>query len=75
MERVAPALELVVVGETVVDTGESWRELYGVSDGAVVVRPDGHVAWRSADAVDDPFEALQAVLDRILCVPGRAMET
>ena len=30
--------------------------------------PDGHVAWRSARAVDDPRAALQAVLDRILFV-------
>jgi hypothetical protein len=35
----------------------SWRELYKVGPGgAVLVRPDGHVAWRSST----PFVASQA---------------
>jgi putative polyketide hydroxylase len=32
------------------------------ADGALLVRPDGFVAWRSAAAVDDPA----AELDRVL---------
>ena len=72
VDHVAPEVDLVVVGETVVDGGDRWGQLYGVSDGAVLVRPDGHVAWRSASAVDDPLgtlrATLRAVLDRVPCV-------
>ncbi len=35
-------------------------------DGAVLVRPDRHVAWRSLAAADDPREALAGVLSQIL---------
>ena len=70
----SPEVDLVVVGETVHDPERRWRTLYGVADGAVLVRPDGHVAWRSANAVAAPLETLQGVLDRVLFAPG-AMET
>jgi putative polyketide hydroxylase len=41
--------------------------LYGVGpDGAVLVRPDGHVAWRSAGASQTPAADLRPALDRIL---------
>jgi hypothetical protein len=38
-------------------------------DGAVLVRPDGYVGWRSASQVGEPAEALAAGLRSIL---GRA---
>jgi hypothetical protein len=42
--------------------------LYGLSaSGAVLVRPDGHVAFRSVAMVEDPANTLRDVLDRILC--------
>ena len=45
------------------DADGVWAEAYGVSDrGAVLIRPDGYVAWRSADAVDDPVQQLTLVL-------------
>ena len=37
-------------------------------DGCVLVRPDGHVAWRSRSRVDDPRTALQGVFERLLGV-------
>jgi 2-polyprenyl-6-methoxyphenol hydroxylase-like FAD-dependent oxidoreductase len=38
----------------------SWPELYGVkADGAVLVRPDGHVAWRSSTLPADPGHQLR----------------
>ncbi|MGF6780364.1 FAD-dependent monooxygenase [Paraburkholderia sp. GAS334] len=60
---------------TVADTGNadltpegSFADLYGIGeDGAVLVRPDGHVAWRSRGAVSDPSTILQKALDRTLC--------
>lgn len=40
---------------------ECWHDLYGVgTGGAVLVRPDGHVAWRTADPVGDPGSVLAA---------------
>lgn len=44
--------------------------LYGISDqGAVLVRPDGHVAFRAQDGAD-PVERLSAALDRTLMRSG-----
>jgi 2-polyprenyl-6-methoxyphenol hydroxylase-like FAD-dependent oxidoreductase len=37
------------------------------ADGAVLVRPDGFVAWRAKWATLDPFSALEQALDRALC--------
>ena len=43
---------------------------YGISpDGAVLVRPDGFVAWRAADATGATAEAMVGVLSRVLCRP------
>lgn len=35
--------------------------------GAVLVRPDRYVGWRSMDAATDPTATLRSVLARILC--------
>jgi putative polyketide hydroxylase len=44
-----------------------WMQLYGVGkNGAVLVRPDGMVAWRCATAPDTPEAALADALNRIL---------
>ncbi|MDB5516682.1 MAG: hypothetical protein JWQ17_3440 [Tardiphaga sp.] len=41
--------------------------LYGIArDGAVLVRPDGHVAFRAPKAATNPKAALASTLDRIL---------
>jgi putative polyketide hydroxylase len=45
---------------------ETWRELYGIDEaGAVLVRPDGHVGWRSAGSAADPGRTLAGVLSAI----------
>ncbi len=42
-----------------IDSENVWHELYEVSTtGAVLVRPDGHVAWRSNEMVDNPTNKL-----------------
>ncbi|MFJ7984263.1 FAD-dependent oxidoreductase [Streptomyces sp. NPDC096351] len=47
--------------------GADWAEAHGVTaDGAVLVRPDGFVAWRSEGASADPAEALRQALTAIL---------
>ncbi|MFB7590834.1 FAD-dependent oxidoreductase [Streptomyces sp. NPDC056169] len=44
-----------------------WAEAHGVTpDGAVLVRPDGFVAWRSEGASADPEAALRQALAAIL---------
>ncbi len=43
-----------------------FNDLYGIDDrGAVLVRPDGHVAWRSTAMVDNPEDALRSVMERL----------
>jgi putative polyketide hydroxylase len=50
-----------------IDPGGSWAATYGVEqDGAVLVRPDGHVAWRSRSGVSHPAQALQGCLSACL---------
>jgi putative polyketide hydroxylase len=50
------------------DPDGHWHRAYGVdTDGAVLVRPDGHVAWRSHASASRPLEVLRAALD---CVFG-----
>ncbi len=41
----------------------AWPDLYGISpDGAVLVRPDGHIAWRSATASTNPAADFRTAL-------------
>jgi 2-polyprenyl-6-methoxyphenol hydroxylase-like FAD-dependent oxidoreductase len=52
------------------DTNGEFRRLFGIDDsGAVLVRPDGHVAFRSAQLTADANQTLATALRRIL---GRA---
>lgn len=42
-----------------IDTDNIWQDIYEITTtGAVLVRPDGHVAWRSKKNVDDPKTTL-----------------
>jgi 2,4-dichlorophenol 6-monooxygenase len=57
-------------GREVTDLYYDWAKLREVEeDGALLVRPDKHVAWRSMTMVDDPEGELQAALAKLL---GRA---
>jgi len=41
---------------------------YGITSmGAVIVRPDGFVAWRAKSSETKPQETLRGVLQRLLC--------
>ncbi len=45
-----------------------WAELHGTAeDGAVLVRPDGFVAWRADAAMPDADRVLTQVLQTVLC--------
>ena len=50
------------------DAGADFCVAYGIAtDGAVLVRPDGFVAWRAPDGAGATAEAMTAVLSRVLC--------
>lgn len=66
-ERLGVQLTRLLVGEELVDVEGRWQERYGVSGGgAVLVRPDGYVAWRALDTDPDPAATLEQVMRRIL---------
>ncbi|MFD8636491.1 FAD-dependent oxidoreductase [Streptomyces sp. NPDC059533] len=53
--------------DLVPQAGADWAEVHGTSaEGAVLVRPDGFVAWRSEGAVPDPRAALRGALSTVL---------
>jgi hypothetical protein len=59
--RVGPDADLL-------DLENSWPAKLGVSaDGAVLIRPDGFVAWRTSTLTPTPELQLEQVLLRILC--------
>jgi hypothetical protein len=58
---------VVIDGKALNDIDGNWSQLSGVEgNGAVLVRPDGIVAWRSRSAARDNVEKLHAVLAHIL---------
>jgi putative polyketide hydroxylase len=65
----SPRIVSIVIGGDIQDPDGNWLGVYGIDeDGAVLVRPDGHVAWRSRSGVADSGAALRAVVDAILCI-------
>ena len=62
-----PRIASTAIGGDIADVDGGWLGVYGLeADGAVLVRPDGHVAWRSRSSAADPFAVLRAAVDRIL---------
>jgi putative polyketide hydroxylase len=62
--RVGHGAEYDLVPE---DSGSDWAQLHGTdSDGAVLVRPDGFVAWRARTSGAEPERTLTDVLDTVL---------
>ncbi len=62
-------LAVVVIGpgQEVTDLYFDWARLREVAeDGAILVRPDKHVGWRSMTLPDDPQAALAAAMAGIL---------
>jgi 2,4-dichlorophenol 6-monooxygenase len=63
----APVQCVAIDGDAVRDADGAWARVAGIGpDGALLVRPDQHVAWRSPDAVPEPRGALEQALDAIL---------
>lgn len=58
-------LHCLAIGHDVADPGGAWAALLGIAKGgALLVRPDQHVAWRSAHGVSNPAEVLRGALSR-----------
>ena len=50
-----------------IDADPAWAAAYGVTNqGAVLIRPDGYIAWRARETVDDPAGALDSALTTVL---------
>jgi 2-polyprenyl-6-methoxyphenol hydroxylase-like FAD-dependent oxidoreductase len=64
-----PPLVTYVIGRDseVSDPDGNWHGVFGIErDGAVLVRPDSYVAWRSRTGAPNPEATLRGVFDRIL---------
>jgi putative polyketide hydroxylase len=69
-EKMGVDLEAYRVGPTgdLSDPKRRWEYAAGISaQGALLVRPDGFVAWRVRDQEGDLGKGLEGVLERILC--------
>jgi putative polyketide hydroxylase len=61
------ALQCHVVGDGLIDVEKTFNDRYGVTDtGAVLVRPDGYIAWRTPSLPGDAGGQLTAALRSIL---------
>jgi 2,4-dichlorophenol 6-monooxygenase len=50
-------------------TDDTWSTIRGIADdGAILVRPDGHVAWRSSSARTDGAAIVGNIVSRILAI-------
>ena len=61
-------LEAYCVGRDVADLDQRFPAAYRICDsGAVLVRPDGFVAWQCREGVSEPVPMLRAALSASLC--------
>jgi hypothetical protein len=62
----SPHVTVHRIGGELTDPGNVFATTYGVDDeGAVLVRPDGYVAWRSASSSRDPHQELSVALQTL----------
>lgn len=60
-------LEVHHIGSDLIDVNQRWYDAYGVTkSGAVIVRPDGIIAWRAKTAVARPEQTLKQVFAHLL---------
>lgn len=69
-ESLPERLDVFRVGGDIEDPDGRFTAAYGIEpDGAVLVRPDGMVAWRARTTVGDPGRAVAGAMARTLCRP------
>jgi len=60
-------LTLYRIGADLLDVDGYWAERYGVTDaGAVLIRPDGYIAWRARTAASSAFTTLREAFSRVM---------
>lgn len=58
----------MIGGGEIADPDGAWLAAYDIeADGAVLVRPDGYVGWRTRAKSPDPIVSLASVFDVVLC--------
>jgi 2-polyprenyl-6-methoxyphenol hydroxylase-like FAD-dependent oxidoreductase len=63
----AVPLDVFTIGDELADVDGQWHETYGVEPGgAVLVRPDGYIAWRCRTAVADAARALRTAVSSVV---------
>ena len=68
LQRWGAPLEAYRIDGDAIDTNGLFLDRTGLQhDGALLVRPDGFIAWRSKSAEADPLSALAEALGRALC--------
>jgi 2,4-dichlorophenol 6-monooxygenase len=66
-EKFAVPITVAVIGPDAPYTSRTWQDVREVADdGAVLVRPDNHVAWRSTGPADNPEGVLAAAMATVL---------
>ncbi|QBD81208.1 FAD-dependent oxidoreductase [Ktedonosporobacter rubrisoli] len=66
--RLGLDLTVYTVGLDIADIDGSWYIAHGITpQGAMLIRPDGFVAWRSASADESADRTLERVLSHLLC--------
>ena len=66
-------LEVVVIGpgREVTDIYYDWARIREVAEeGAILVRPDKHIGWRSTGLPEDPERSLREAMSSLLGLPG-----
>jgi 2-polyprenyl-6-methoxyphenol hydroxylase-like FAD-dependent oxidoreductase len=64
-------LDSYCIGRDLSDPEQLFPQAYGISSsGASLVRPDGYVAWNSAEGLAEPVPELRAALTASLCCGG-----
>ena len=62
------SLDAYTFGQELRDPENGFAAAYGITaTGAVLVRPDGFVAWRAKSAEMKPLDTLKGLLARLLC--------
>lgn len=71
VHEVTPEPRCIRIGHDVADADRWWSEVLGMpAEGALLVRPDQHVALRARGAVADPLTALHDALGAMLGTPA-----